>query len=117
MYGVDDGLPTIRHFITKKIESVSGAMLAEPVRIKLHEDAEPPYIAVGVHVLLDGGPLAVRSTFHLPTQFELIDVYNEIDEIAESFKAARVAYWRQGRPSTLEEAQLPGTGMRGRWKR
>jgi hypothetical protein len=59
----------------------------------------------------------LRSRFDLPPLFELRHVHNEIDEIAEQYKAARADFWKHGRvlPAEMPEREMSGTGLRGRW--
>ena len=71
---------------------------------------------IAVFVEMVAGDLNMRSEFHLPLEFEHAHLVNEIDEIAEQCKAARMSYWLSGRQMT-ERRDLPGTGLRGRWRR
>lgn len=73
------------------------------------------FIAVGILALL-GQMLITKSRFHLPDPFEIGHLHNEIDEIAEQYKAARKEFFgRGGNFMAHPEKQLAGTGLRGRW--
>ena len=101
-------VPTIRHAIIKRLSTEPGVAIADiPV------DVAHDCIRVGVIVTL-GESLLVRSRFDLPSEFELVHLHNEIDEIAEQYKAARKDFWSNGRMMVGEKA-VPGTGLRGRW--
>lgn len=82
---------------------------------KIWAVANEPFIRVGVLATL-GGTILTRSRFDLPVPFEIGHLRNEIDEIAEQYKAARKEYFGRGHGVILTpETQLRGTGLRGRW--
>lgn len=105
-----DDTPTIRFALTRRLDAEPGVRVYD---IKFHKEAG----VVAVHVeLLVGNALIVESDFHLPDPFELGHLHNEIDEIAEHCKKARLEFWRHGRVMRGRR-ELPGTGLRGRWER
>lgn len=108
-------IPIIRQAIYNKLETLPHARLGEEPTIHVVEDEDPPHIRVGIRLQIDEGNLYVESIFHLPLSFELRQVHNEIDEIAENVKEARLSYWRNGRPAHTGRVKLRGTGLRGRW--
>lgn len=76
-----------------------------------------PFFRVGTLIELDH-VILTRSRFDLPIPFELRHLHNEIDEIAEHFKAVRREYYGRGAPMLVgTEKQLRGNGMRGNWKK
>ena len=106
-------LPTIRHSILKRLGAERGVTICDVI-IKERKD----HVRVAILALLDGfDALRVTSCFELPKEFELIQVHNEIDQIAEQYKAARLDYWAKGRPELgrMESIPLAGTGLRGLW--
>lgn len=113
MLNYEDGQPTIRFALQRRLEKERGVRIAE-IRIKNHPDAEPPFIAVGVLALIDE-ELIASSLFHLPAEFEHAHLVNEIDEVAEGFKAARVDRALDGKPAANVKRTMLGTGLRGRW--
>jgi hypothetical protein len=114
--------PTIRNAIRKRLDRERGVRVLS-VPVKEHEDC----IRVGVHILLENliqltadesaeVPLQLISRFELPLSFEHAHLVNEIDEIAEQCKKARLDWWMRGRK--LEGfVELAGTGARGRWQK
>ena len=108
--------PTIRNAITKRLGKEPGVALYE---VKATDRTTHIHVAVGM-ILTDratnGGVVDVTSEFDLPPSFDLIQLHNEIDEIAEGVKEARrkaglrVLYM----PGQHREA-VKGTGMRGHW--
>lgn len=119
MLTYETGQPIIRKAVLDRLDAEKGAHVAD---IRIEDKAD--HIAVGVLVIIDDriateGLLDVRGFFDLPPEFELRQVHNEIDEIAEACKVARRkaglsfvfkpenAGWRE---------PLPGTGLRGSWK-
>lgn len=105
-------LPTIRHAIRRRLDTERGVAICEIL-------TQPcaTHITVGVLAQIDG-VVIVKSMFDLPLPFELGHLHNEIDEIAESMKAARRDYLaRGGHFLYVPETKLPGTGLRGRWGR
>ena len=107
--------PTIRFAISGRLDKEPRVELCE-IQVKPHLKAEPPYIAVGVLCRL-GKLLVHKSVFHLPAQFQHGHLLNEIDEIAESCKAARREFFKGGMVVKNSENHLPGTGLRGNWAR
>lgn len=109
----DEDTPTIRNAILRRLDIEPGVTICE---VKFARGRG--YIAVGVLAELDnGGPLC-RSRFELPNPFEHGHLIEEIDEIAEQFKAARKAHFGTGSGLILTpERQLQGSGLRGRWAR
>jgi hypothetical protein len=103
-----DDVPTIRHAILKRLDAEPGVQVAD-IPVELAADC----IRVGVLAML-GETLVVRSRFDLPPEFEIGHLHNEIDEIAEQYKAARADFWKQARMIAGERA-VKGTGLRGRW--
>ncbi len=103
-------LPIVRQAILNKLDKERGVKVCD-MPMRDHKD----YIAIGVMSLIDG-TLLVRSVFHLPPWFDLRHVHNELDQIAEQYKAARVNFWTNGR--NLEDKNqyfVSGTGHRGLW--
>lgn len=107
-----DDTPTIRFALVKRIDAEPGMRSGE---IKfLHG---PGFIDVHVEVAVGGlDALLVHSEFHLPDPFEIGHLHDEIDEIVENAKGARLEFWRNGRVMAGRR-ELPGTGLRGRWER
>ncbi len=114
--------PSIRNAIIKKLGTEPGVAIAD-LKIEQADEDGRKYIAVGVYLILTdrmtyGGVMDVKAFFDLPSEFEMRQVNNEIDEIAESIKAAkraaglRVLY--QPEKKKYREL-LPGTGRRGSW--
>lgn len=103
--------PTIRWAILRRLDKEPGVQVCDiPIR-----DGGKDGIRVGVLAQLDGPDgLIVRSRFDLPEVFELIHIHNEVDEIAEQYKAARADFWKHGRMPVSERA-VAGNGIRGRW--
>jgi hypothetical protein len=101
--------PTIRNAILKRLSVERGIRLLD-IKIKRHKDN----VAIGVLAQLDT-VLLVRSRFDLPPEFEYTHLHNEIDQIAEQYKCARIDYWRNGRPEAMPEREVIGTGLRGLW--
>lgn len=106
------------HFDEKRGRGERGIYVLDVV-IKDHGPPDPdPHIAVGVQVTIDE-VLRARSFFDLPCEFTPQHLHNEIDEMAEAFKAARRKHWGQGRPGSLimnPDTLIAGTGKRGRWR-
>ncbi len=113
MLNYEDGAPTIKFAITRRIEKERGVELLE-VKVQNHPDADPPFIAVGVLALVDD-ELVASSLFHLPEEFEHAHLLNEIDEVAEGFKGARINVAMEGKPEPDVRRRMIGTGLRGRW--
>lgn len=114
-----DDNPTIRHAILKRLDAERGVKVCE-IKIEPHLlDPREPFIAVGVLLevdrALDGG-LLLSGVFHLPAAFELRHLHNEIDEIAESAKSARIDVALTHGTRRGERKVMLGTGLRGRWQ-
>lgn len=116
--------PTIRFAIMRRLDKEPGVEICDLI-VRTTEDIPGPmglvyerplgFIAVGILALL-GQMLTTRSHFHLPDPFEIGHLHNEIDEIAEQYKAARKEFFgRGGNFMAHPEKQLAGTGLRGRW--
>jgi len=105
--------PTIRFALLRRLDQEPGVKVCE-IKVIPHLTEQPPFIAVGVLVKL-GELLTTRSIFHLPAEFDHRHLVNEIDEIAEQYRAARKAYFRNGMVMTTPEKQLLGNGLRGNW--
>lgn len=105
-----DDTPTIRFAINRRLDAEPGVRVID---IKFRK--EPGVIAVHLELTV-GGALSVNSDFHLPDPFELGHLHNEIDEVAEACKQARLDFWRNGRVMAGRK-ELAGTGLRGRWAR
>ena len=106
-------LPTIRHAILKRLGAERGVIIYDIV-VREKKD----HVRVGVLAGLDGfDALIVKSCFEVPKQFTIELIHNEIDQIAEQYKAARLDYWQKGRPELgrMQEVPLAGTGLRGLW--
>lgn len=115
MLSFDDD-PTIRFAIHRRLDHERGVKICE-IKIAPHRKDKPPFIAVGVLTELDNS-LVLRSVFHLPGEFDIAHLRNEIDQIAEQYKAARKEYFGRvfaGQVMMTPERQLLGTGLRGLW--
>lgn len=115
-----DDAPTIRHAIMRRLDPAKGKKGERGVKvceilIQPHLlDPVKPFIAVGVLVELDGDKV-MRSYFHLPAEFELRHLHNEIDEICEQYKSARIDHVLTGGTKFGEQRTMLGTGLRGNW--
>lgn len=101
--------PTIRNAILKRLDAERGVCVCD-----IFTEPDLDCIRVGVLATVDNAVVA-RSRFDLPEQFELAHLHNEIDEIAEQYKAARADFWAKGKELDAPEHRLAGTGLRGRW--
>ncbi len=103
--------PTIRHIIDSRLTSLSNVAILE---IKIKQALGCVKIAILLDV--DHLRLVLDSYFELPLYFERTALLNEIDEIAEGIKLARLEtlVCSDVRPEPLTR-QLPGSGIRGRW--
>lgn len=130
-----DDEPTIRHAIWKRLKKERGVDIVDiqikevkkgdvVVREGQRSFAPDDHIAVGVWLIVtdrtsEEGIPDVRGFFDLPVSFELRQVHNEIDEIAEAVKKARKLagvsklIWTPQRDR--HRAPIVGTGLRGRW--
>lgn len=107
-----DDAPTIRWAILKRLDKEPGVKVLQ-TPIGLRADC----ITVGVLALIDDA-LITDSKFELPKQFSLIQVHNQIDEIAESFKAARLDHFGRGLRGQHQASPrnvLAGSGLRSGW--
>lgn len=103
-------LPTIKHAISKRLSKERGVKVCD-IYVAPGSDA----ISVGVLTILDH-TLNVGSRFDLPPEFEIGHLHNEIDEIAEQYKAARKDFWSRGRVLEMPiNPVVSGTGLRGLW--
>lgn len=122
-----DDTPTIRFAITRRLDKETGISVADiqfqkyamgeryrNIEDKRYEFSNEPFVRVGL--LLEVGPIIAKSVFDLPVPFEHGHLIAEIDEIAEAVKVARKDFFTAALPVS-EEKTLPGTGLRGRWKR
>ncbi len=132
--------PTIRNAIIKRLDKEPGVEICEiivmphiggvnredPERcletikfLVAHvpiEQLQPRIECISVGVLARlGHSLVTRSRFELPPEFTHQHLINEVDEIAEQYKAARLDFWGRGAVMREPEKQLAGTGLRGRW--
>lgn len=105
-----DDTPTIRFAITRRLDAEPGVRVAE-IRFWRDDDC----LKVGLLATL-GESIITRSRFDLPLRFEIGHLHNEIDEIAEQYKLARRDFFTAELPVS-EEKELPGTGLRGNWRR
>lgn len=111
-----DDTPTIRNAILKRLDTEPGVQVRD-LKIAPHLREAPPFIAVGILATIDNGPI-LRSVFHLPSVWEHRHLLNEIDQIAEQYKAARKDHFGRGFGLIVTpEKQMLGTGFRGLWER
>lgn len=133
MLTYETGEPTIKHAIWKRLGNERGVNIVDIRILKRVKgdtytyDGEPrtakdDHIAVGVWLILsdtawDGGIIDLKSFFELPHEFEMDQVRNQIDEIAEKVKEARVKAGLKilHRPGLQRREVLDGTGLRGGW--
>lgn len=103
--------PTIKHILTTRLETLPRVKILD-FKMKTTRDC----IKIAVLLDVDDLKLGVDSYFELPLVFEKTQLLNEIDEIAEGVKTARVEMLvcTDLKPSPLTR-RLPGTGIRGRW--
>ena len=130
---IDEDTPTIRHAINRRLGVEPGVTIcdikferyrkgdwyyADPQRpALLVAIAAEPFIRVNMEAEI-GLPQSMVSRFELPIPFEHGHLLEEIDEIAEQYKAARKAHFGHGSGLILTpERQLQGSGLRGRWSR
>ena len=118
-----DDKATIENAIFKRLHEPGKTEIAD-LKVENHPNATPPYIAVGVWLILEDrigreGLIDPRSFFDLPAEFEHSHLLNEIDEIAEQLKVVRretvfsnlLAVPKKEGPRQF----VTGTGLRGRW--
>ena len=114
-----DDWPTIKNAIQKRVGAEPGIRVVD-IKIKNLGDPKSPegeFIKIGVEVLIDSHWEAFSVT-ELPKEFQHIHLLNQIDEMIESFKAARLNGWKKGEISDVKNPtlnRLPGTGLRGHW--
>lgn len=115
--------PTIKNAIMRRLDPPKGkkgerGIKVCEIKIVPHLVENPPFIAVGMLLAIDSehdGPI-VRSLFHLPAVFEHAHLVNEIDQIAEQVKSARIDALTHSKPMRLgEQRTMLGTGLRGLW--
>lgn len=115
MLSFDDD-PSIRFAIHRRLDHERGVKICE-IKVVPHRLQKPPFIAVGILTELDAH-LVLRSVFHLPGEFDIAHLRNEIDQVAEQYKAARQQHFGRvlsGQLIMTGEKQLLGTGLRGLW--
>jgi hypothetical protein len=125
----ENDTPTVRFALIRRLDKEPGVEICdlkfEKYRIGdsyrdldnggIERIAAVPFMRVGLLATL-GGTLITRSVFDLPIPFSLQHVHDQVDEIAEQFKAARKDAFGRGAGMILTaEKQLAGTGLRGRW--
>ena len=108
--------PIIRRAIQKRLDAEPGVRVLD-ITIKDHPQS---HIAVGVEWMVND-LVHGTSLFHLPPSFEIGHVYNEVDEIAEACKEAKIKFALHlagiADPGTRSERfTAKGTGERGNWK-
>ena len=104
-----DENPTIRWAILRRLDSEPGVKVLDITIAPLADKS----IGVQVEVWIDQ-LLEAISRFDLPEEFSHGHLLNEIDQMAEQFKAARSDFWARGRPNKIRH-ELSGTGLRGLW--
>ena len=101
--------PTIRNAVHKRLGKEPGVKICD-IKFTKSEIA----IRVGIVATLGlDDRIVTRSMFDLPSEFEHAHLVNELDEIAEQYKAARLDFFRNG--GVEGEKEVTGTGLRGRW--
>lgn len=110
-----DDEPTIRWAIRRRLESETG-VTALDIHVKNRPDDDPTHIRVAVITELGRLIPPLKSRFDLPAIFDHSQLYNEIDEIAESYKKVRLSFFRNGPPPPGLEIEIGGRGVRGNWK-
>ena len=77
---------------------------------------KPDCMKVKVIFVADDMALRFRSRFELPLACPKELILNEVDEIAESIKTARLEHkFTTAKPSPVMRP-IKGTGLRGKWK-
>ena len=100
----------IRWSILKKLDVLPGVKIYD-VNIRPKKD----HIRVEIRATLFDG-LRVKSCFELPPSFELRHLHNQIDEIAEQYKAVFVDFFGRGHHLVgAPDKVMAGTGLRGGW--
>lgn len=112
-----DDTPTIRNAIQKRLDQEYGVEFVHTTFAKLPGS----HISVDLEIVLGtigDRVFMVTTGFDLPDPFEHGHLVDEIDQIAESVKAARKDFFGRGAGIILTpHVQLAGTGRRGMWKR
>jgi hypothetical protein len=103
---------TIRNILETRLESLHGVSVLE-FKHKIIGD----HIRIGVLLDVDNLHLCVSSLFELPLRFEKRELLNQIDEIAEAIKTARLQVACERSEPSLHARPLPGTGMRARGRK
>ena len=103
---------TIRNILETRLESLHLVKILE-FKHKVVGD----HIRIGVLLDVDDLKLCVSSVFELPLIFEKRELLNQVDEIAEAVKTARLEVACTLALPTTHSRELPGTGMRGSWGR
>ena len=104
-----DDTPTIRNAIHRRLGKEPGVRICD-IKFTKSEVA----IRCGVVATLGMDErIVTRSMFDLPAEFEHSHLINELDEIAEQYKAARLEFFKTG--GVVGEKEVSGTGLRGRW--
>ena len=115
--------PTIKNAIMKRIHDKARGWAIADIVIENHPN---DCIKVGVWPILEKLGMEeaihdIRSEFHLPCEFRIRQVHNEIDEIAEQAKKAyrQFRHTRTVFDPTKRRAReaMAGTGLRGRWSK
>ena len=110
-----DDEPLIRNAILKRLDAESGVKIYD---IQVHPRRKFMVVKVGAIVSPTvGNGCNVQSRFDLPASFEHAHLLDEIDQIAEQYKAAKKDWWLEGCPPNMEPRTLLGTGSRGLWER
>ena len=104
-----DSSVIIENALRKKLDAERGVKILD-VKIKPLKDG----VGVELEAVLDG-LIETLSRFRLNAEFELVDVHNQIDQIAESFKQARRSVlFHDSRAGILGDEQEVAE-LRGKW--
>lgn len=99
---------TIRNILETRLESLPGVKILDWKVKKMASCTK-----IGVLLDVDDLKLTVESVFELPHVFDKRQLLNEIDEIAEGVKQARIdTACVRIQPKPFSKL-LPGTGIRG----
>ena len=99
---------TIRNILETRLEGMHGVKVLEFKHKPIGD-----HIRIGVLLDVDDLAIVVSSQFELPLIFEKRELLNQIDEIAEAVKTARLEVACTRDLPTTHSRELPGTGMRG----
>ena len=104
-------IPTIKNIIVTRLESIPRVKLLN-FKFKIVADC----LKLALLIEADALRLGFDSFIELPLVFDKTQLLNEIDEIAEGIKTARLEtiVCSDLKPAPLTR-RLPGTGLRGRW--